>query len=372
VAAFVLRRMMTAVPVMIGITFVAFILIHLVPGSPAKVILYGSQATPQQIADLTRHLGLDQPLWEQYGRFLGQLLRGDLGTSYLTQTSVGHELLSRAPSTLILTGSAMAVAIAIGVPLGVLAGAWPGTLLDRAARGVSFLGVAIPYFFLALLMVLLLSVRLQWFPAIDNGSFGALVLPAVSLGWGYAAILTRLIRGQVIEEYRSEYIRSARARGCGQWRILLRHALRNSSIPAITTIGLQFGNILTGAAVTEVIFGRAGVGSYLATSITSKNIPVVQGAIVLIGLAYVLINLAVDVVVGVVDPRARVALPTLTREGGLHHGTSSRDSARQRSPHRAGRAHARPGHGSDSGDRRHYRGAAGRAGNARARRPYRR
>lgn len=305
--AFIARRLAAAVPVMIGITFVAFVLIHLVPGSPAKVILYGSQATPQQIANLTSQLGLDQPWWEQYARFLGQLLRGNLGTSYLTQTSVAHELLSRTPSTLILTGSAMVVAIAIGVPLGVLAGARPGSFLDRAARGLSFLGVAIPYFFLALLLVLLLSVRLHWFPSIDDGSFGALVLPAVSLGWGYAAILTRLVRGRIIEEYRSEYVRSAKARGCGEWRILLRHTLRNSSIPAITTIGLQFGNILTGAAVTEVIFGRAGLGSYLATSITSKNIPVVQGAIIVIGLAYVLINLAVDLIVGAVDPRARVA-----------------------------------------------------------------
>ncbi|MDX6343337.1 MAG: hypothetical protein QOH87_3475 [Trebonia sp.] len=306
-AAFIARRLATAVPVMLGITVVAFLLIHLVPGSPAKVILYGSEATPQQIAELTHQLGLDQPIWTQYARFLGQLLRGNLGTSYLTQTSVAYELLSRTPSTLILTGSAMAVAIGIGVPLGVLAGARPGSALDQAARAVSFLGVAVPYFFLALLLVLLFSVRLRWFPAIDNGSFGALVLPAVSLGWGYAAILTRLIRGRIIEEYRSEYVRSARARGCAEWRVLLRHTLRNSSIPAITTIGLQFGNILTGAAVTEVIFGRAGLGSYLATAITSKNIPVVQGAVILIGLGYVLINLAVDLIVGVVDPRARLA-----------------------------------------------------------------
>jgi ABC-type dipeptide/oligopeptide/nickel transport system permease component len=305
--AFILRRLAAAVPVLIGITVVAFLLIHLVPGNPAKVILFGSQATPQQIANLTSQLGLNQPLWRQYAHFVGQLLHGNLGTSYVTQTSVAHELLSRTPSTLVLTAAAMVVAIVIGVPLGVLAGARPNSLIDKAARAVSFFGVAVPYFFLALVLVLLLSVRLHWFPAIDNGSFKALVLPAVSLGWGYAAILTRLIRGRIIEEYRSEYIKSARARGCAEWRILLRHALRNSSIPAITTMGLQFGNILTGAAITEVIFGRAGLGSYLATSISSKNIPVVQGAVVLIGLGYVLINLAVDLIVGAVDPRARVA-----------------------------------------------------------------
>jgi ABC-type dipeptide/oligopeptide/nickel transport system permease component len=303
--AFVLRRLAAAVPVVIGITLVAFMLIHLVPGNPAKVILFGSNATPQQIANLTNQLGLNEPLWRQYAHFLGQLAHGDLGTSYVTQTSVAHELLSRAPSTLVLTGAAMVVAIVIGVPLGVLAGARPDSLIDKAARAISFLGVAIPYFFLALVLVLLLSVRLHVFPAIDNGSPQALVLPAVSLGWGYAAILTRLVRGQIIEEYRSEYVRSARARGCAEWRVLLGHALRNSSIPAITTIGLQFGNLLTGAAITEVIFGRAGVGSYLATSITSKNIPVVQGAVVVIGIGYVLINLAVDLIVGAVDPRAR-------------------------------------------------------------------
>ncbi|MGH3275369.1 MAG: ABC transporter permease [Streptosporangiaceae bacterium] len=304
---FVLRRMAAAVPVLLGVTIVAFLLIHLVPGDPAKVILFGSQATPAQITALTARLGLDHPLWQQYADFLRQLLHGNLGTSYATQTSVAHELLSRTPSTLILTGSALVVAIVIGVPLGVIAGARPGSLIDRAARAISFLGVAIPYFFLGLIMVLLLSVQLHLFPAIDNGTPASLVLPAFSLGWGYAAILTRLVRGRIIEEYQSEYVKSARARGCAEWRILLRHALRNSSIPAITTIGLQFGNILTGAAITEVIFGRAGVGSYLATAITSKNIPVVQGAIVLIGIGYVLINLTIDLIVGAVDPRARLA-----------------------------------------------------------------
>jgi len=307
VTAFVARRLAAAVPVLLGITIVAFMLIHLVPGNPVKVILFGSQATPRQIAHLTSQLGLNQPLWRQYADFLGQLLHGSLGTSYATQTSVAHELLSRTPGTLILTAAAMTVAIVVGVPLGVLAGARPGSALDQGARAISFLGVAVPYFFLALVLVLLLSVRLRWFPAIGNGTALALVLPAVSLGWGYAAILTRLIRGAIIEEYHSEYIKSARARGCAEWRILLRHALRNSSIPAITTIGLQFGNILTGAAVTEVIFGRAGLGSYLATSITSKNIPVVQGAVVLIGLGYVVLNLAVDLIVGAVDPRTRLA-----------------------------------------------------------------
>ncbi|MDQ1717665.1 MAG: hypothetical protein QOE71_1653 [Pseudonocardiales bacterium] len=303
---FVLRRLSASLPVLLGITVVAFLLIHLMPGDPAKVILFGSNAGPDQISALRQQLGLNEPLWRQYFHFLDQLAHGNLGTSYLTQNSVAHELVSRTPSTLVLTATALLVAIVVGVPLGLIAGVRPNSLVDRLARGFSFLGVAIPYFFLALVLVLLFSVRLQLLPAIDDGTPQALIIPAVSLGWGYSAILTRLIRGRIIEEYRSDYVRSARARGCPEWRVLLRHTLRNSSIPAITTIGLQFGNILTGAAITEVIFGRAGLGSFLATSITNKNIPVVQGAVVLIGIGYVLINLVVDLIVGAVDPRTRL------------------------------------------------------------------
>lgn len=304
---FILRRLAAAVPVLLGITIIAFLLIHMLPGDPAKVILFGSNASPEQIASLRQSLGLNDPLLSQYLQFLSQLLHGNLGTSYLTQQSVAHELLSRTPSTLVLTGAAMLVAIVIGVPLGLIAGMRPNSIADRLARGASFLGVAVPYFFLALLLVLLFSVKLDVLPAIDDGTAKALIIPAVSLGWGYAAILTRLIRGRVIDEYRSDYIKSARARGCSEWRVLLRHGARNSAIPAITTIGLQFGNILTGAAITEVIFGRAGLGSFLAASISDKNIPVVQGSVVLIGLGYVLINLIVDLIVGAVDPRTRLA-----------------------------------------------------------------
>jgi ABC-type dipeptide/oligopeptide/nickel transport system permease component len=302
---FILRRLGAAVPVVFGITLIAFILVHVVPGDPVQVILYGANASPEQIATLRQQLGLDDPLWRQYAEFAVNLLHGDLGTSFLTQNTVAYELLSRAPSTLILTASSMLVAIAVGVPLGLVSGLRPGSVVDTVARAVSFAGVAVPYFFLALLLVLLFSVKFQLLSAIDDGTAKSLILPAVSLGWGYAAILTRLVRGRVIEELRSDYVKSARARGSGEWRVLLRHVLRNSSVPAVTTIGLQFGNILTGAAITEVIFGRAGLGSFLATSITSKNIPVVQGAVVVIGLAYVLINLAVDLIVGAIDPRTR-------------------------------------------------------------------
>lgn len=305
--AFVLRRLLASIPVVIGITMIAFLLIHLVPGDPAQAMLFGSNASQEQMDDLRRQLGLTLPLWQQYLSFVSELLHGDLGTSYVTHNPVALELVSRTPSTLALTGTAMLVAVVVGVPLGLVAGVRPNSLLDHVSRFVSFLGVAVPYFFLALLLVLAFAFHLNWLPAIDTGTPDSLILPAISLGWGYAAILTRLIRGRVIEEYRSDYVKSARGRGCSELRVLLGHVFRNSSIPAVTMIGLQFGNILTGAAVTEVIFGRAGVGSFLATSITTKNIPVVQGAIVLIGLSYILINLLVDLVVGAIDPRTQLA-----------------------------------------------------------------
>jgi len=306
VTKFVASRILASVPVLLGITAVAFLVIHLVPGDPAQVLLFGSDPTPAQIEATRVQLGLTQPLWQQYGHYISRLFHGDLGTSYVTNTTVAHELLSRAPSTALLTLAAVVVAVLIGVPLGLVAGRFPGSVADVVARGISFLGVAIPYFWLALVLVLVFAVNLRWFPAIANGSPLGIVLPAVSLGWGYAAILTRLVRGRVIEEYHSEYVKSARARGCSEWRVLSRHVLRNSTIPAVATLGLQFGNILTGAAVTEVIFGRSGVGSYLATAITAKNIPVVQGSVVLVGIVYIALNLVVDLAVGAIDPRARL------------------------------------------------------------------
>jgi peptide/nickel transport system permease protein len=306
--AFIARRILASIPVVIGVTIVAFLLIHMVPGNPAQQMLFGSGATPQQIAALSKQLGLTEPLWRQYLTFVGQLLHGNLGTSYVTHDTVAYELISRAPSTLELSGTALLVAIVVGVPLGLIGGLRPNSVLDAVARFVSVMGVAIPYFFLALLLVFIFAIQLHWLPAVDNGTSSALILPAVSLGWGYAAILTRLLRGRVIDEYRSDYVKSARARGCSEVRILLGHVFRNSAIPVVTMIGLQFGNILTGAAVIEVIFGRPGIGSFLANAITAKNIPVVQGAIVLIGIAYVVINLLVDLAVGAIDPRARLAV----------------------------------------------------------------
>lgn len=302
---FVIGRILVAIPVLFGISIVSFLIIHLIPGNPAQAMLFGSNPTAAQVHVLEVQLKLDQPLYSQYISYIWGLLHGDLGKSFVTGQKVSTELFSRAPSTFVLSGAAMLVAIIIGIPLGIIGGVAPGSLGDRIARLVSVSGVAIPYFWLALIFTLVFAVNLQWFPAVGSQGLRALVLPAVALGWGYAAVLTRLLRGRLIEEYHSEYIRTARAKGAGGTRVLLVHALRNASIPTVTMLGLQIGNILTGAAVIEVIFGRPGLGSFLVNSIAAKNIPVVQGAVLFIGVAYVLINLVVDLMVGTIDPRTR-------------------------------------------------------------------
>jgi peptide/nickel transport system permease protein len=304
-AKFILGRILVAIPVLVGITIVSFMIIHLIPGSPAQAMLFGSNPTPAQVHNLEVQLGLNKPLYLQYGKYIWALLHGDLGTSFVTGRGVATELLSRAPSTFILSGAAMLVAVVVGIPFGIIGGVAPGSIGDRVARFVSVSGVAIPYFWLALIFTLVFAVRLQWFPAVGSQGIRSLILPAVALGWGYAAVLTRLIRGRLIEEYHSEYIKTARAKGASGTRVLLNHALRNAAIPTITMLGLQIGNILTGAAVIEVIYGRPGLGSYLVNSISAKNIPVVQGAVLFIGVAYILINLVVDLLVGIIDPRTR-------------------------------------------------------------------
>jgi peptide/nickel transport system permease protein len=306
-ARFILGRLLLAVPVLLGVTVVSFMIIHLIPGNPAQAMLFGSNPTPQQVHDLENKLGLNDPLYVQYFHYMSSLLRGNLGTSFVTGRTVASEIVSRAPSTFALSAAAMLVAILIGIPLGIIGGVAPNSIWDRVGRFVSVSGVAIPFFWLALVVTLLFAVRLHWFPAVGTAGPKSMVLPAVALGWGYAAILTRLLRGRLIEEYYSEYIKTARAKGAGGMRVLFNHALRNAAIPTVTMLGLQIGNILTGAAVIEVIFGRPGLGSFLVHSISAKNIPVVQGTVLFIGVAYVLINLVVDLLVGIIDPRTRKA-----------------------------------------------------------------
>jgi ABC-type dipeptide/oligopeptide/nickel transport system permease component len=252
-------------------------------------------------------LGLDKPLPVQYALYAGRLLHGDLGQSFITGRPIAEEIAVRFPSTLELTLAAMLIAVLIGVPIGILGGVRPNSWADKVSSGFAVLGVAVPYFWFALVLVLVFAVHLQVLPSLGVGSPQAVVLPALSLGWGLSAIIARLLRNNLVEIYQQAYMQVARAKGLSQSMMLYRHALKNALIPVVTILGLQFGNVLSGAVVVEVIFGRPGIGSYLVSAIQAKDIPAVQSVVLFIAVLYILINLAVDVLYGLLDPRIRMS-----------------------------------------------------------------
>ncbi|HYW25902.1 MAG TPA: nickel ABC transporter permease [Terriglobales bacterium] len=300
-------RLTIAVPVLFGVTILVFMILHLIPGDPAQILMFGSRPTPHQLEQLRAQLGLDQPLPVQYLAYLGRLTHGDLGQSFITNRPVAEEIFQRLPDTLELTFAAMLVAVAIGMPVGILGGVRPGSWADRLSSGFAVLGVAVPYFWFALVLVLIFAVDLRWLPSLGEGSWNSLILPAVSLGWGLSAIIARLLRNNLVEIYREPYMQVAKAKGLSDRMMLYSHALKNALIPVVTILGLQFGNVLSGAVVVEVIFGRPGIGSYLVQAIQAKDIPVVQSIVLLIAVVYIVINLVVDLIYGLLDPRIRLS-----------------------------------------------------------------
>lgn len=288
-----------------GVIVIVFLILRLIPGDPAKILLFGSQVSSARIASVRAQLGLDQPLWTQFFSYLEQLLRGDFGYSYITHTSVGSEIASRLPDSLALALGGLVVAVAIGIPTGILAGLRPGGVVDRFATTFSVLGVAIPYFWLAQLLVLVFSVSLGWLPALGVQGFAALILPSVSLGVGFAAILTRILRSSLIEIYQQPFILVAKSHGLSDWQVLWKHAFRNAVASILTMLALQIGNLIAGAVAIEIIFGRIGIGYYLVHAIQQKDIPAVQGVVLLIAVVYVVLNIVVDILHGVIDPRVR-------------------------------------------------------------------
>lgn len=301
---YLLRRIVLTIPVLLGVATLVFSLIHLVPGDPAQSML-GEAASEAQVAELRQRLGLNEPLLTQYVRFMSGALRGDLGVSFRTNQPVTTAILERMPATLELAVAAMVVAIAVSVPLGVIAAVRRGTAVDHAAMTVALAGISIPNFWLAPMLAIVFAVQLGWLPVSGRGGLDSLVLPAVSLGAALAAILARMTRASVLEELRELYVRAARARGASAARAVTVHALRNSLIPLVTIVGLQFGAVLTGAVITETIFAWPGVGRLLIQSIGFRDYPLVQGCILLIAITYVTVNLVTDLLYGVLDPRIR-------------------------------------------------------------------
>jgi peptide/nickel transport system permease protein len=304
VLRFLVRRILLTIPVVLGVATLVFSLIHLVPGDPVQAML-GESASPADITELRGRLGLDRPLVVQYGRFLAGLAKGDLGTSLRTNQPVAAAIGERLPATFELAVAAMTLAILFAVPLGIIAAVRAGTHVDHAATTLSLIGISMPNFWLGPILAIVFSVMLGWLPVSGRGTLAHLVLPAITLAAPLSAVLARMTRASVIEELRELYVLAARARGVSHVQAVLRHAFRNSLIPIVTVLGLQFGAVLTGAVITETIFAWPGVGRLLIQSIGFRDYPLVQGCILLIAVTYVSMNLLTDLVYGFLDPRIR-------------------------------------------------------------------
>jgi len=306
VLTYVGRRILAVVPVLFGVTLAVFSMLFLVPGDPVKIMLAEFVTTPDQIAQMRAQLHLDEPVLKQYGRFVGNALRGDLGVSIRSRRPVAAEITENIGSTGQLALASMLVAIGLGVPLGLVAALGRNSWLDVAAMVVALLGVAMPSFWLGFLLIFVFSLHLGWLPATGGGDLPHLVMPAVALGMIAAAIIARLTRSSMLEVLGQDYVRTARAKGLGSGSVIVRHALRNALIPVVTVFGLQFGNLLAGAVIVETVFSRPGLGRLIVGGILAKDFPLVQGTVLFVAAAYVLINVVVDVAYAYVDPRIRI------------------------------------------------------------------
>jgi peptide/nickel transport system permease protein len=301
---YVLRRILYLLPIFIGISFFVFFMLHMTPGDPARMIL-GDAATEISVQELRREMGLDDPFLMQYWRYIKNAVRGDIGKSYITKSSVAHEVLQAFPATVKLALFAIAIAITIGVPLGIISSIRQYSLLDNFAMGFALIGISMPVFWLGLLLILLFCVKLGWFPASGFDTFKQMVLPAVTLSTPSLAIISRISRSSMLEVIRQDYIRTVRAKGQIERVVIGVHALGNALIPIVTIVGLQFGGLLEGAVVTEAVFAVPGIGSLLVEAIKTRDYPMVLGGVLFIGIVFSLINLAVDILYAYIDPRIK-------------------------------------------------------------------
>jgi peptide/nickel transport system permease protein len=302
VTGYVVRRILLAVPILLGVATLVFSLIHLIPGDPVEVML-GTGAGAADVEGLRHQLGLDRPLLEQYAAFLRGLLKADLGMSLRYRDPVASLLAERYPATLALALCSLILALAVALPAGIASALRPGGRLDRFVTLVSALALSLPSFWLGPILILLFAIWLDWLPVSGMDSPVAVVLPAVTLALSLAALLTRLVRAALAEEIGAPYVRSARSRGLPRTRAVVRHALRNALPPVLTVTGLQLGSLLTGAILTETIFAWPGLGRLLIQAIAHRDYPLVQGCVLLIAATYISVNLAVDLMHGILDPR---------------------------------------------------------------------
>jgi peptide/nickel transport system permease protein len=300
---FFLRRLAVVIPTVIGAVTLVFFFLHMIPGDPVEVML-GETAQQADKERLRQELGLNQPLFVQYGRFMAGIVQGDLGGSYFYRRPVVQVIAERVPATVELALAAFLVAGLIAIPLGIIAALREGTAVDAVL--FSLVGVSLPNFWLGPLLIILFSIKLGWFPVSGKAGLASLVLPAITLGAAFAAILSRMTRASLLERLGEDYLTVARAKGLPEWKVILKHALRNALIPIITVMGLQIGALLSGAIITENVFSWPGIGTLLINAIEARDYPLVQGCILFISLSYVFVNLLTDLFYGWADPRIRV------------------------------------------------------------------
>jgi peptide/nickel transport system permease protein len=312
VLAYLIRRLIMLVPVLLIVGIVVFALVHITPGDPAAVML-GDRATPDQVAALRHQLGLDRPIIQQFFDWFGNVLRLNFGDSIFLDMPVSQAIADRFQPTILLTLYALIIQIVIGIPVGVISAVRRGGWLDRVLMVFSILGAAVPTFFLGIVLILIFAVNRRWLPAggyvpISEdpvAHFKAMIMPAFALGFSSAGLLARLVRSTMLDVLRDDYIRTAYAKGVTERRVIIRHALRNALIPALTVIGASLGGLLGGAVVTETVFTIPGMGRLIVQSISRRDFPVIQGAVMITAGIYVLVNLLVDILYIYVDPRVR-------------------------------------------------------------------
>jgi ABC-type dipeptide/oligopeptide/nickel transport system permease component len=312
VTRYLVKSIIGVIPTLWGVATIVFFLIHLTPGDPALAIL-GPHATAESVTELRHSLGLDQPLHVQYVAFMGRLLQGDLGRSLVTEQPVLMETLRPFPYTVQLALAGIVIAVVLGIPVGVISAVRRNTVLDYVARATSISGISVPVFFLAIVFLWIFSFELGWFPMIgvgDTGSFTSLlhhiVLPATTIGISMAVLIMRLTRSSMLEVLGQDYVRTARAKGLAEGPVVMIHALRNALLPIVTVVGLYIGQLLGGAILTETVFARQGVGKLLMDAISARDYPQVQGTVLIFATAVILVNLLVDAVYKVIDPRIRL------------------------------------------------------------------
>ena len=301
---FIAKRLLVMIPVLIGVTFIIFSMMYITDGDPARMML-GDLATDEEVEALREEMGLNDSFFTQYFNYLGDLLHGDLGTSYATKQPVAAVVAARLPATIKLAFLSCLFAIVVGVSIGIISAVRQYSVVDSIARVVSLLGISLPNFWLALLLMLLFSVKLGWLPA--SGLYGPAyyIMPMISISAVSIATFARTTRSSMLEVIRQDYIRTARAKGQNEWVIVFRHALKNALIPIITIVGVQFATALGGAVVNEQVFAIPGLGKLMVDSIKSRDFPVVQGGVLIIAFMFSILNLLIDLLYAFVDPRIK-------------------------------------------------------------------